>query len=332
MKRLILFISCLVTILIFLSTVSIAQEYKIGTDDVLSVTFWQQPQFNTTVRVNQSGAIMLPVIGTIPAAGLTPTELATKIVDKISRYNRNISQASVEVTQYGSKTIYVTGHVATPGKYAFEVMPDLWKIILEAGGPSETAMLNRVKIIRSGQEAGKIIIVDLSEYLSGGDFSKLPQIYPGDTISIPGITPSVEGGGAPATGGVTATQVQEDVIYVYGQVVRPGGYRFTRNMNLLEAIIIAGGPSTSAKMDEVKVIIQGKHYSSVATVNLDQYANMGTPAPFLLNPGDTIFIPAQKGSWSRIFGSGSFLTNFLRVTLTAATTYYIYYLIQKKFQ
>ena len=103
-------------------------------------------------------------------------------------------------------------------------------------------------------------------------------------------------------------------------------------MNLLEAIIIAGGPGTSAKLDEVRVIMQGEHYSSVATVNLDQYAKKGTPAPFLLNPGDTIFIPTQSSSWTRIFASGSFLSDVLRVTITAATTYYVYYLIQQKFQ
>ena len=332
MKRLIEFISCLVTILIFLSAVSIAQEYKIGIDDVLSVTFWQQPQLNSSVRVNQSGVIMLPVIGTIPAADLTPTELATRIVDKISRFNQNISQASVEVTEYGSKTIYLTGHVRNPGKYAFEVMPDLWKIILEAGGPLETAMLNQVKIIRGGRNAGKILNVDLTDFLGRGDLSKLPQIYPGDTINMPGVTASAESTKGSTSGGVTEAQIQEDEIYVYGQVVRPGGYRFTRNMNLLEAIIVAGGPAPEAKLDEVRVIMRGEHYSSVATVNLDHYATMGTPAPFLLNSGDTIFIPTQKSAWTRIFGGGSLLNEIVRVAITGAITYYIYSLIQKKFQ
>jgi hypothetical protein len=193
-------------------------------------------------------------------------------------------------------------------------------------------MLNRVKVIRGGEQAGKTIIVDLTTFLSSGDLSQLPDIYPGDTISIPGLTVSNENAVAPERGGITETQVQEDVIYVYGQVARPGGYRFTRNMNLLEAIIIAGGPASLAKLDEVRVIMQGQHYSSVATIDLDQYAKMGTPAPFLLNPGDTIFIPAQKGTWTKIFARGSFLMDILRITITAAATYYIYYLIQQKFQ
>lgn len=328
MKRLILFISCLVTIFIFFSDVSIAQEYKIGPEDVLNITFWQQPQLNTNVRVSQSGTIVLPVIGNITAAGLTPTQLSTKIVDKISVFNRNISQASVVVDQYGSKKIYVTGHVGHPGKYTFEVIPDLWKIIVEAGGPAETAMLNQVKIIRGGTDAGKIINVDLTEFLSEGDLSRLPPINAGDTIKIPGITGRAEGAPAPETGGVTEAQVEEDVIYIYGQVVRPGGYRFTRNMDLLEAIIIAGGPAQTANLDEVKVITRGKPYSSVATINLKQYAKLGTPAPFLLNPGDTVYLPQKQSSPFLLMRQGSIVYDIVRIATTAGMTYLIYNLFR----
>jgi len=182
MKRLILYYTFIIANLIIFTGFASAQEYKIGPEDVLSVTFWQEPQLNTNVRVNQNGTIVLPVIGTITAAGLTPNELAAKIVRRISVFNRNISQASVLVTQYESNKVYVTGSVQNPGKYSFEVIPDLWKIILEAGGPTETAKLDQVKIIRGGDEAGDISNVDLSEFLKRGDLSKLPPVYPGDTL------------------------------------------------------------------------------------------------------------------------------------------------------
>lgn len=324
MKRLNMLITSLVIIFIFLCDISIAQEYKIGPEDVLAITFWQQPQLNTNVRVSQSGDIVLPVIGNITAAGLTPTQLSAKIVDKISVFNRNISQASVVVNQYGSKKIYVTGHVMNPGKYTFEVIPDLWKIILEAGGPAETAILNQVKVIRGGTEAGKIITVDLTEFLGEGDLSKLPSIYPGDTIKILGLAGPVEGAAPLPTGGVTEAQVEEDVIYIYGQVARPGGYRFTRNMDLLEAIIIAGGPAQTAKLEEVKVITRGNPYSSVATIDLKKYAKLGTPAPFLLNPGDTVYIPQKSQSVFLLLRQGNIIYDMARIILSATITYFIY--------
>lgn len=332
MKKLNLFMTFFVAIYFLWMDGTSAQEYKIGPEDVLSITFWQQPQLNTNVRVSQSGSIVLPVIGSITAAGLTTNELATKIVDKISLFNRNISQASVVVTQYGSKKVYVTGHVLHPGKYTFEVIPDLWKIILEAGGPSETAMLTQVKIIRGGVDAGKTITVDFTEFLGEGDLSKLPPIYPGDTIKIPGISVPTADTGAQSPGGITETHVEDDVIYIYGQIVRPGGYRFTRNMDILEAIIIAGGPSSTAKLDEVKVITRGNPYSSVAIVDLDQYAKMGTPAPFLLTPGDTIFIPERKSSAIYQMLQRGVMYEVLRVVLTIGTSILIYSLVSPNLQ
>lgn len=324
-------ISCIISIslvLIFSARSVVAEEYKIGAEDVLSITFWQQPQLNTNVRVNQDGSIVMPVIGSMTAAGLTPTELATKIVGRISLFNRNISQASVVVTQYGSKKIYVTGHVMQPGKYTFEVMPDLWKIILEAGGPAETAKLDQVKIIRGGADAGKTLNVDLTEFLGEGNLSQLPPIYPGDTIQIPGVSPQLAGSESGGVGGITSTQVNEDVVYIYGQVARPGGYQFTRDLSLLEAIIIAGGPTPLAKMDEVKIIMKGDHYSSVATINLESYSKQGAPSPFLLNPGDTIFIPERKASVIVQTLQRGILYEVMRVVLTAGTSILIYALVR----
>lgn len=303
------------------------QEYKIGQEDVLSITFWQQPELNTSVRVSQNGDIVLPVIGSITAAGLTPTELAKKIVGRISLFNKNISQASVVVTQYGSKKVYVTGHVLQPGKYAFEIMPDLWKIILEAGGPAETATLNRVQVIRGKSNAGKILTVDLNDAINSGDFSSLPLIYPGDTINIPGLTTETTSSELGTPGGVTSTQVDEDVIYIYGQVARPGGHKFSKKMTLLEAIVIAGGPTATAKLDEVKVIMKGDHYSTVATINLNRYAKEGTPTPFMLKPGDTIFIPQEKQPFWRVFQQG-ILYDMMRMVVTAGTSILIYSLVR----
>lgn len=323
MKKIIFIMLIFIMIPGIWSEAAFAQEYRIGPEDVLSITFWQQPQLNTNARVSQDGSIALPVIGTITVAGLTPTELARKIVERISLFNKNISQASVVVDQYGSKKVYVNGHVRQPGKFTFEVIPDLWKIILEAGGPDENARLDQVKIIRGGKEAGKTISVDLEKLLAEGDLTKLPSIYPDDTININGVNIDARGSEPAPTGGVTTTQVSSDVVYIYGQVVRPGGYQFTRNLTLLEAIVIAGGPTPIARMDRVNIIMKGDPYSSVVTINLEDYARKGTPSPFLLNPGDIIFIPQQKNSFAQMLQQGIF-AEIIRIVLTAGTSILIF--------
>jgi hypothetical protein len=100
-------------------------------------------------------------------------------------------------------------------------------------------------------------------------------------------------------------------------------------MNLLEAIIIAGGPAPTARLKDVRVIMRGEHYSSVATVNLDQYAKMGSPAPFFLNPGDTIFIPRRRNLLATFFQNqrGNLVSQMLSIVVGAFTTYFVYSLI-----
>ncbi|MBD3287229.1 hypothetical protein GF337_00360 [candidate division KSB1 bacterium] len=316
----------LITVLLILyaCSVSSAQEYIIGPEDELAVTFWQEPNLNSTVRVSQNGTIVLPVIGSLTAAGLTPTELAEKIARKMSLFNKRVSQASVVVNQYGSKKVYVTGHVLQPGKYAFEVVPDLWKIILEAGGPAETAILSKVKVIRGGTGSGNTITVDLSRYLSEGDETGLPDIYPGDTINIPGISAETGTGETSIAGGLTTMQPSADAFYIYGQVASPGGYPLTKRLNVLEAIILAGGPTPSAKMEEVKVIIKGKSFSSVVTLNLEKYSKNGLPAPIEIKSGDTIYIPQRKESLFTALTRRGIFYDILRITITATTSMLIW--------
>ncbi len=313
MKRLTLRCTLAIALFIIVAGSVSAQDYKIGPGDELSITFWQAPQLNSTVRVDQRGAIVLPVIGSITAAGLTPNELTLKIVRKMSVFNKDISQAAVTVTQYGSNTVYVTGSVMNPGKYSFEVIPDLWKIILEAGGATENALLSQVQIIRGGDKVGEVTPVDLTEFLSNGDITLLPPVYAGDAIRIPGSIGTSTGAEA------SAMISSEGQIYIYGQVANPGTYSFVHNLNLLDAIVLAGGPSTDAQLDQVKVIIRGEKYSSVATVDLKKYSQQGAPAPFLLRAGDTIFIPQRKG----IFGS-ELTVRLLEVAATAAVTVLIW--------
>lgn len=288
---------CLWVLILISGSFSFAQEYTIGSEDVLNISFWQQPDLNSVVRVRQDGKISLPVIGEIMAAGLTPAGLSRKIVENISFYNKNISQATVVVMEYNSQKVFVEGQVNRPGKYSFESVPNLWEVIREAGGPTEAADLSAVKIIRGGEEAGKSLKVNLAEMLQKGDLSKLPKLKIGDTIEIPrsilsygveGVTPSFSG---------------RNIYYIYGQVQRPGVFPLEERVDLLDAIVLAGGPTTSADLKEVKVLIKGATYSSVVKVNLEDFSSSGKPSRFLLHPEDTIIIPQRKGSFlSRVWG------------------------------
>jgi len=266
-----------------------AQEYTIGKDDMLEVTFWQDNELNITARVDASGQINLPIGGTIMADGLTLSQLSEQIVERISLYNRRITNASVKVTEYGSRKVYVMGHVREPRKYTFEVIPNLWDIISEAGGPLETANLNNVLVIRKTPEGEpRTMTVDVAEILRNRNFQLLPVVEPGDNIYVPAVVGNVAGSG------IQSMQAQPNVLFIYGEVGNSGVFTFNKELNLLEALITAGGPTATAKLNQVRVIRKNGAFSSVTRVNVKKYADESSPSFFMVKGGDTIYVPRKN--------------------------------------
>ncbi len=278
---------------LWLSFPAFSQEYRIGPEDLLSISYWQQPDLNSNLKVRQDGKISLPVIGEIVAAGLTTAELSKKIVEKISFYNKSISQATVVILEYNSQKVFVQGQVNRPGKYSFESIPNLWEVITEAGGPAEGADLSAVKIIRGGDEAGKTLRVNLAQALEKGDFTKLPKLKIGDTVEIPRSILSLGG----ERGIPSPSFTGRNVYYIYGQVTRPNVYPLEGEIDLLDAIVLAGGPTPNANMKNVKVLIKGATYSSVVEINLEDFSSKGRPSRLLIHPEDTIVIPTKGGGF-----------------------------------
>jgi polysaccharide export outer membrane protein len=316
-KKRIIWIIFILGILLSFPVFSFSQEYRIGPEDLLNISFWQQPDLNSTLKVRQDGKVSLPVIGEIMAAGLTPSELQKKIVEKISFYNKSISQATVVIVEYNSQKVFVQGQVNRPGKYSFESIPNLWDVITEAGGPAEGADLSAVKIIRGGDEAGKTLRVNLSQALEKGDFTKLPKLKIGDTVEIPRSILSLGGErGVPAP-----SFTGRNVYYIYGQVARPNVYPLEGEIDLLDAIVLAGGPTPNANMKKVKVLIKGATYSSVVEINLEDFSSKGRPSRLLIHPEDTIVIPGKGGGFLSRFW------NFSRDLIPLSTAIISLYLL-----
>lgn len=288
-----------------------AQEYMLEPHDRISVAFWQQPDLNSEVKIDADGRIEIPVAGRITAAGLTVSQLGAKIVEKVSIYNRNVTQAVVTVIEYGSKKIFVTGAVQMPGPYTFEYMPNVWEAILQAGGPLETAKLDQVTVVRGGNTNGQLIAVDLKAYFNTSDLSRLPELRPGDNINVPGAVGGAAGANGGAGAGATAGSgggglfSKSSVVFIYGQVVAPGAYEFEEGSDVLEAIVRAGGPLLTVRangsgptvepdMEHVKLITSGKEGTVVYEINLENYSNQGVPHPLPIKAGDTIYIPFRE--------------------------------------
>jgi len=292
----------IIELLIFLKMIFASygypQDYKINPEDILKITFLEHPELNKTTKVGLDGNISLPVVSNINAEGLTISELTQKIISEFSIYSISVTKLSVEIVAYESNKIYVTGHVTTPGKYVFEEIPDLWVVISEAGGPTESANLNNVLIIHSGKEKESTTTVNLAEILQNGNFSELPELKAGDNIFVPGVVGSVGGRS------LEAIQPKRHIIYIYGEINNAGIHTFDQSVNLLEAIVMAGGPTRDAELSDIRVIRRASgSFSRVIKVDIEWYVEDARHDFFRLVPEDIIYIPRKKTWKETIIGT-----------------------------
>lgn len=277
--------------LVILTAVSArsADEYVIGPEDVLKISFWQDPDLDQTVQVRQDGKITLSIIGEITAAGMTPRELADRIEQSVSLYNKRISQATVTVIGFNSQKIFVTGQVMSPGKRAFEVIPDLWTVIKEAGGATEAGDLTHVTIVRSEASGGERITVNLLEAISTGKLDNLPKLKTGDTIEIPRMP-----GGVPGKQLATDYSERRNLYYIVGQVRVPGTKPYEAGIDLFDALGAASGPTEMADLKNIRIVSKTADGTSVVHVNLNEYQSRGQARRLIIKPEDTIILDARK--------------------------------------
>lgn len=287
----------LLSLALFWALPAIAQqEYIIERDDFLSISFWQQPTLNTQIRVADDGTIELPTVGKVNSAGYTIEQLEKEIVRQFSFYNAKVTQAKVSVIEFGSKKAYINGQVPRPGKYTFAAMPTLWQLILEAGGPLETANLSQVSLVRgSGTEMGKVSVIDLAEVLNRNVINELPKLMPGDIVYIPAVP------GGPAAAGRSPLK-KSSIVYIYGEITNPGEYQYENNTNILEAVIKAGGPTEKADFRRVRLMGMDSLHTQVALINLQKYHDEPQLPPLVLHGDDTIYIPKHQSILSSVGG------------------------------
>lgn len=192
----------------------------IGVGDMVRVTVFRNPDLTTETRVTDQGTISFPMLGDVPVAGMTPSQVSKRIAEKLSS-GKFVVNPEVQVTmmQVNSRQISVLGNVNKPGRYPLDnVNMRLTDFIAAAGGVAAPGSdLVTVVSTRDGKSAKKD--VDLSQMFTSGNADANLDLQPGDTIYVH----------------------RAPMVYVYGEVQKAGAYRLEPHMTVMQAIAMGGG-------------------------------------------------------------------------------------------
>ncbi len=288
-------------------------EYMIGPDDILAISVWRHADLDRNVVVRTNGLITFPPVGELMAQGMTPTALGRELTQRLRDYTRETNQVTVTMVQFNSRGIFLTGQIAMPGRYSFERVPDMLQVMSEAGGPLPTADLSSVSIIRATAAGPEVISVDLGAYMRGEGAVTLPELRPGDTIEFP----ATYGGAMTGPG----------IVYVLGEVNRPGAYQLTEGMDLLQVLALAGGMTREAKLTDVVVVMNAGGSQVAANVDLTRITHDGTGRPFHLSAGDRIVVPIEGLSVGEVLLTG--VGSLLNATTNVLQGYLLYLTVDR---
>ncbi|HEY5190423.1 MAG TPA: polysaccharide biosynthesis/export family protein [Candidatus Deferrimicrobium sp.] len=212
-----------------------SREYRVGPKDLVEIKVIEIPELNVERRVNDGGAIALPMVGDFPVSGLTASEIRSRLAALLKEKYVNRADVSVVVKEFANKPISIVGAVTRTGSLNISGRWDLLQAIAAAGGLTGSAG-RKIYVLRRAENG----LSDTLEIATEDLFRNAPQmwnipIYSSDVVNIP---------------------PREAIkIFCLGQVKSPGAVDFYSDdrISLLSVIAKAGGlTDRSSKTIRVK--------------------------------------------------------------------------------
>ncbi|HZP16357.1 MAG TPA: polysaccharide biosynthesis/export family protein [Terriglobales bacterium] len=243
---------------------------RLGAGDLIEVSVYDVPELNTKTRVGSSGDVYLPLISYVHVDGLTVSE-AEKVIEKRLDQGGFVRNPHVQilVQEYTSNGASVLGEVVKPGVYPVMGEQTLFSIISAAGGLSDRA--GKTVTITRHDHPDKPVKVTVSRNMEDHPESNVP-VYAGDIVMVR----------------------RADVIYIVGDVARPSGFLMDNNdhLTVLQAIALAGGTTSTAKLNSTRIIRKGPAGVTEIPVPLKQVLQAKAD-DVALQADDILFIPTS---------------------------------------
>jgi polysaccharide export outer membrane protein len=271
----------------------------IGPGDFLDVSEFRTPEFHSAVRVSATGTVTLPMIDEVMVGGMDERAAAHAVEASLMAKGMLLHpQVSVLVTAYAGQDVSVLGEVARPGVYAFTLHHRLLDLISAASGVSPTAGTLVNIFHRSEPNTPHPVVLDPSGTDTGADHN--PELVPGDTVQVS----------------------RAGLVYVVGDVIRPGGFPVdpAQGLTVVQALSLAWGPTQNAAAGKALLIREQKGGRTLTTLNLRRMLH-GQDPDQPIHDRDILYVPDSmaKNLMNRTMESA--IQSAIGVTIYAGLVY-----------
>ena len=257
---------------------------RIAAGDLVAVDVFDTAELSAKLRVSEKGDIDLPVAGSLHVGGLTAEEAAVSI-EGLLREEKILKHPHVEVfvQEYATQGVSILGEVKNPGVYPELGSHSLLDFISVAGGITPTAGKAVTITHKNDPDHPTTIQLDNSP-----DVAKhaAVAILPGDTIVVS----------------------RSGIVYVVGDLGKPGGFLIDANQRLtaLQAIALAQGANKDSALNRSRLIRKTPNGPQESRVLLGSIL-AGKQSDISLEDGDILFVPTSKSKTVAFQGINSAL-------------------------
>ena len=257
--------------------------YTVGGYDVLNINVYEEADLSRQgVCVSAEGYISFPLINRVAVDGLSASEIATRISNRLAEGQFLIdAHVSVTVSDYKSKQFMVLGPVRLPGSYPLKADERVLDALSRAGGIGSGGIRSdeagsKLMIIRTEQpntanERKLVVRIILQALLDQGDPLSNLLLEDGDVLYIS----------------------KAERFYIIGQVKKPGSFfHVDKHTTLVEAISMAGGFTTIAARNRTRIVRVENGREKIIKVKVDAIIKSGKKGQDVeILPGDVIIVP-----------------------------------------
>ena len=168
-----------------LSAVSATKVHLLVPDDLIEIKVYQQPDLETKARIDQDGAVTMPLLGAVNLSGKTPEQARALIRERLAKDYLVNPQVSVTVLEYAKHMFTILGEVQRPGTYEIPAGQPftLLQAIALAGGYTRIGSPGKVIVQRTDHGQKRIYSLDAGS-MAKDERAQPFEILPNDNITV----------------------------------------------------------------------------------------------------------------------------------------------------